>query len=65
MAEDVRVTNMSDGGSIERVAYDLADKILYFARVSNDTSYNTKDAYLDLYAECRRAAGGHRKFKSD
>lgn len=58
MANDsVRVSNMPDSGSAERVAFDLLGKVMY--------AENRDDAdrahILDLYAECLYAARGFRK----
>jgi hypothetical protein len=50
MADDMRVTNFPDGGSAERVALDLADRIA--ARESGMTK--DRAYYLSLYAECLR-----------
>ncbi len=55
--QSMRITNLPDSGSPERVALELAGRIKTF---SPGGSFATKDAFLDLYAECLRAAKGSR-----
>lgn len=55
MADQVRITNLPDGGSKERVAYDLARWI------NSDGKARDQKAILDLYAECLSATSDRRK----
>lgn len=57
--QTVRVSNLPDSGSPERVAKDLLNLI----RANQSGKYTTKDSILDLYAECLNATSGHRKIK--
>ncbi len=57
MADTVNVE--TGNGTRERVAFDLA---LYIRNhVDQDSSFRTKDIFLDLYAECLIATRGGRK----
>ena len=56
MADDVRVTNMADSGSKERVAFDLMQQIQYRA---GPNAVKSEDAILGLYYRCLRATSGH------
>lgn len=57
-ADSVKITNMPDGGSPQRVAYDLMSRIIHLEAGQT----NTRKAVLDLYAECLDAAHGYRKY---
>lgn len=54
-----RITNLSEGGSPERVAFDMFKYLRNLAPDANEKSAR-KDALLDLYAECLYATKGHR-----
>ena len=56
MAEDVRVTNMADSGSKERVAFDLMQQVQYRA---GQNAVKTEAAILGLYYRCLRVTTGH------
>ncbi len=58
-AQDMRVTNLPDSGSPERVALDMARQIASWESDSNRTVY-TRQGFLDLYRECLVAARGLR-----
>jgi hypothetical protein len=49
-----------DSNSKERVAFDL---MVYIIRNDGSASFETKDTILDLFAECRFAAGGSRRIR--
>ncbi len=64
MAEaSTRITNLPDGGSAERVAFDLFKYMRVLAPDANDKAAK-KDALLDLYAECLHATRGLRNTRS-
>ena len=52
----------TDNGSPERVALDLMQWIIQQTRGSD--TYASKDDFLDLYAECRRATVGTRSART-
>ena len=54
---DEQKVTVADSGSAQRVALDMAERIKIF---SPGGDFATKDDYLDLYAECLRAAKGLR-----
>ena len=56
-----RITNMPDGGSPERVAFDL----MQIVRVNEGNGKMTRTAILDLYTQCLDATKGYRKLKPD
>lgn len=60
MSDAVRVTNLPDSGSPERVAYDLMTYISRNGHKRQNESVSIKDHVLDLYAECLRATQGGR-----
>ncbi len=57
MADNVKVE--TGNGTQERVAYDLTVHIRN--QVDQDSTFRTKDKFLDLYAECLIATRGGRK----
>lgn len=59
-SESVRITNMPESGSAERVAFELLEKIMYHEEMSG----SPRKHILDLYAECVSAAHGHRKIQA-
>jgi hypothetical protein len=54
MADDVRITNLPDSGSPERVAYDLAFLIL---RTASPVDYS-QTRVLDTFADCLKVVRG-------
>lgn len=55
MAEDMRITNLPDSGSTQRVAHDLMIRISgYEQDVKKDRSY-----WLTLYSEARSVVVGN------
>ncbi len=57
MADNVKVE--TGNGTQERVAYDLT--VYIRNQVDQDSTFRTKDQFLDLYAECLIATSGGRK----
>lgn len=53
MPDSVKVTNLPDSGSRERVAFDLLEKITWSEEVTKDRAY-----WLKLYHECFTVVGG-------
>lgn len=54
MAEQVTITNLSDGGSRERVAFDLFVRTIQYLPAGKDGVERIKQC-LDLYAQCLNA----------
>lgn len=55
MAEDMRITNLPDSGSTQRVAFDLMNRISgHEPELKKDRSY-----WLTLYNEARRVVAGN------
>jgi hypothetical protein len=59
MSDSVRVTNLPESGSTERIAFDLAEKVMSYE--DTPSSDKARDYILDLYAYCLIAARGFRK----
>lgn len=57
MADNVRITNMADSGSVARVAFEMVNVVRHL----EDATAMSRTAYLDLYAECYVAADGRRR----
>lgn len=54
MVDTVKVSNIPDSGSGQRVAFDLMERIANAEyRESNMPPENPRQYYLALYAECR------------
>jgi len=53
VSDSIRVTNLPDSGSPERVAFDLANKISLLEKCEKDRAY-----WLDLYHRCLSAVHG-------
>lgn len=56
MSDSVRITNLPDSGSTQRVAYDLMTRIWHF---EGSVKMTRADA-LDLYAQCLDTVAGAR-----
>lgn len=57
--QTVRIENLPDGGSPARVAWDMVKHLQKLLPETADREERIK-AYLDLYADCYRAAIGNR-----
>ncbi|PBN42499.1 hypothetical protein [Sphingobium sp. D43FB] len=57
MPDEVRISNLPDSGSKERVAYDLLEKI---AVKEADVRPKDRSYWLQLYAECLSVVHGNK-----
>lgn len=58
MADSIRVTNMPDSGTHERVAYDLWQQLRHLLPDNTDRAADRK-AQLAFYVQCRNATFGN------
>lgn len=61
--QSVKITNLPDSGSPQRVAYDLANRIWHAEhQPGSGTVQGFRSQFLDLFAECLDASVGARRY---